>query len=104
MEGKTVRTAKFFVGYDFFGFCHYNLAVRSRTKSEPLTTPPLCRIHFSVFIHVEISTKQVGSQTWRTAGRQEQVISSGYAKISEFMVENYGGVTLGDFQRCFDRW
>lgn len=47
-----VRTAKFFVGYDFFGFCPYTLMLRMKMKSELLTLPALAKVEVVVFVGV----------------------------------------------------
>ncbi|KAI5450540.1 hypothetical protein NCC49_002995 [Naganishia albida] len=96
---RAVRTAKFFVGYDFFGFCPYTLAIRIRTKSEPLTQPALCKIEISVFI----PARRVSAAIDRTTN-QPVFFGPEVCYISSFMVENYNGVTLGDFQRAFEKW
>jgi hypothetical protein len=94
-----VRTAKFFVGYDFFGFCPYTLAIRIRTKSEPLTQPALCKIDVSVFIPARRMSAAIDRST-----NQPVFFGPEVCYISSFTVENYNGVTLGDFQRAFEKW
>ncbi|KAJ9114239.1 hypothetical protein QFC22_005691 [Naganishia vaughanmartiniae] len=96
---KAVRTAKFFVGYDFFGFCPYTLAIRIRTKAEPLTQPALCKIEISVFIPARRISAAIDRST-----NQPVFFGPEVCYISSFTVENYNGVTLGDFQRTFEKW
>lgn len=87
------------MGYDFFGFCPYTLAIRIRTKSEPLTQPALCKLEVSVFIPARRMSAAIDRST-----NQPVFFGPEVCYISSFTVENYNGVTLGDFQRAFERW
>lgn len=94
-----VRTVKFFSGYEFFGYCSVTLPTRVANKSEPLTTPPLARIEVLVFIPCRLAYVYSAPTTYPMEQKYPEVML-----ISSFVVENWGGVTLGDWQYGFEKW
>ncbi|KAJ9126057.1 hypothetical protein QFC24_002329 [Naganishia onofrii] len=90
-------------GFGAFEPAHFDavLGIReARTKAaEPLTQPALCKIEISVFIPARRISAAIDRAT-----NQPVFFGPEVCYISNFTVENYNGVTLGDFQKAFEKW